>query len=513
MPEIGLTPQMVKRFEAFLQEPVAALNSGLNDSERHCAWHLVRTGEIKVLLGTRSAVFAPFKELGLCIIDEEHDLSYKQQEGFRYSARDLLVQRAFREQIPVVLGSATPSLESLHNVESQRYQHLVLSRRAGVAKPPVIKLLDIRGEKIKAGVSTPLKTAMQQHLAAGGQVMLFLNRRGFAPVLMCHECGWQAACPSCDANMTFHRTHDPQQLAEDDEAGYLVCHHCGEQLPKPHICPSCQSDDFVKVGQGTERLEQTIQEWFADKTILRIDRDTTRLKGSMAKLTQQAEAGEADILIGTQMLAKGHHFPNVTLVALLDIDQGLFSADYRAAERMAQLIMQVSGRAGRAEKKGEVLIQTHHPDHPLLITLIKNGYGAFAKEAMQERKKAHLPPHNYQILVRAEAVNGSDAIHFLAALKAGLENFWMNWQQPAVIDDSTETKTHAQAKKTKIQFWGPVSAPMMRRQGRYRYQLLIQSPQRKLLHQLITQMHPHIYQSPLARKVRWSFDIDPQEMY
>ena len=498
VPEIGLTPQMVSRFEAFLQTRVAALHSGLNDSERHCAWHLIRTGQIKVLLGTRSAIFTPFENLGLCIIDEEHDLSYKQQEGFRYSARDMIVQRAFREKIPVVLGSATPSLETLYNAKTGRYQHLHLKQRAGVAKLPSLKLLDIRGEKVQEGVSRPLKTAMTKHLEKHGQVLLFLNRRGFAPVLMCHECGWQAACPSCDANMTFHRIYDSNQ--PDADLGYLQCHHCDEQLAKPSCCPSCGSEEFVKVGQGTERLEETIQEWFPDKRILRVDRDTTRLKGSMAELTGKAQRGEADILIGTQMLAKGHDFPNVTLVGLLDIDQGLFSADYRASERMAQLILQVSGRAGRAEKPGEVLIQTHHPDHPLLTTLVQKGYSAFSEKALEERQKAKLPPYKYQILIRAEATHPNDGMAFLHSLKAGLENYWKQWQESKLVEGD-------------IDFWGPVSAPMLRRQGRYRYQLMLQSSNRADLHRLLSEMHPHIYNSPLTRKVRWSIDVDPQEMY
>ena len=498
VPEIGLTPQMVSRFEAYLQTRVAALHSGLNDSERHCAWHLIRTGQIQVLLGTRSAIFTPFKNLGLCIIDEEHDLSYKQQEGFRYSARDLIVQRAYREKLPVVLGSATPSLETLHNAQTGRYQHLHLKQRAGIAKLPSLKLLDIRGEKVQEGVSRPLKTAMTKHLEAGGQALLFLNRRGFSPVLMCHDCGWQAACPSCDANMTFHMTQ--AQTSDGSVAGYLQCHHCDEQMAKPSCCPSCESEEFVNVGQGTERLEETIKEWFPDKRILRIDRDTTRLKGSMAELTGIAQRGEADILIGTQMLAKGHHFPNVTLVGLLDIDQGLFSADYRAAERMAQLILQVSGRAGRAEKAGEVLIQTHHPDHPLLTTLIQKGYAAFADKALLERQTALLPPFKYQILIRAEATSPQDGMAFLDSLKAGLENYWQQWVDAKLVEGH-------------LDFWGPVSAPMLRRQGRYRYQLMLQSKNRADLHRLLTEMQPHIYSSPLTRKVRWSIDVDPQEMY
>ncbi|WP_245539516.1 primosomal protein N' [Thiomicrorhabdus arctica] len=490
VPEIGLTPQMVARFEAQLQTRVATLHSGLNDAERHCAWHLVRTGQVKVLLGTRSALFTPFKELGICIIDEEHDLSYKQQEGFRYSARDLLVRRAFQEKVPVVMGSATPSLESLHNVKSKRYYHLKLKQRAGNATLPSLKLLDIRGEKIQEGVSRKLQTAMDSHLKQGGQVLLFLNRRGFAPVLMCHECGWQASCPSCDANMTLHtgKIHD-----------YLQCHHCGEQELAPISCPSCDGEEFVKLGQGTERLEEAITDWFPENSILRIDRDTTRLKGKMAELTGIAQRGEADILIGTQMLAKGHHFPNVTLVGILDVDQGLFSADYRAPERMAQLILQVAGRAGRAEKQGEVLIQTHHPDHPLLITLIREGYDAFAQQALEERVHAKLPPTRYQILIRAEASNPNDVMAFLQSLKAGLE---LNQQQ--FIQESGNV--------SEVEFWGPVAAPMLRRQGRYRFQLLLQSAERGQVHRVLRELEPHIYQSPLARKVRWSIDVDPQEM-
>ena len=495
VPEIGLTPQMVSRFKAQLRIPVASLHSGLNDTERHCAWHVIRTGQAKVLLGTRSAVFTPFKNLGLCIIDEEHDLSYKQQEGFRYSARDLIVKRALQERVPVVLGSATPSLESLHNVNEGRYQHLELKQRAGNASLPSLKLLDIRGEKIQEGVSRPLKIAMQSCLREGGQILLFLNRRGFAPILMCHECGWQASCPSCDANMTLH---------SGTEHHYLQCHHCSEQMAEPECCPSCgQGGELIKLGQGTERLHEAIQEWFPEASVLRIDRDTTRQKGQMAKLTAQAQRGEADILIGTQMLAKGHHFPNVTLVGMLDIDQGLFSADYRAPERMAQLIMQVAGRAGRAEKKGQVLIQTHQPDHPLFATLITQGYGIFAQKALKERMAAQLPPYCYQILIRAEASYPQDAMAFLHSLKSGLE---LNFKK------INHTLGKIQDNEAQIEFWGPVSAPMLRRQGRYRFQLLIQATKRKVLHQLMAEMVPYIPKSPLSRKVRWSIDVDPQEM-
>ncbi|MBN2646755.1 MAG: primosomal protein N' [Thiotrichales bacterium] len=486
VPEIGLTPQMIDRFSGYLQRPIAVLHSGMNDRERHCAWQAVRSGQISVLLGTRSAIFTPFANLGLCIIDEEHDTSYKQQDGVRYSARDLLVRRAKQWQVPVILGSATPSLESLWNVQQQRYRLLRLAVRAGGAQLPKLRLIDIRGEKIQQGVGVKLKQAMQQHLQAGNQVLLFLNRRGFAPVLMCHGCGWQAQCPSCEANMTLH---------QGPKHHYLLCHHCAEQMAVPKICPQCGSHELHTLGQGTERLEEAMQQAFPAYQVLRIDRDSTRLKGQMAELTRQAQEGEAQILIGTQMLAKGHHFPKVTLVGILEIDQGLFSCDYRATERMAQLILQVAGRAGREAEQGEVLLQTHHPHHPLLVRLVEQGYEAFAQEAVIERQKAQLPPMHYQCLVRCEAYDAEDAKVFLHALKAGL----VQQAQAGMAND--------------LSFWGPVSAPMLRRQGRYRYQLMLSSSNRAQLHKHLQQMLPHIYQSPLARKVRWSLDVDPQEMF
>ncbi len=487
IPEIGLTPQTVKRFEAYLQQPVAVMHSGLSDVERHCAWHAVRTEAVKVLLGTRSALFTPFQNLGLCIMDEEHDLSFKQQDGFRYSARDLLVRRAQLHGVPVVLGSATPSFESLHNVEAGRYQLLMLTQRAANAAMPTMKLLDVRGERIDEGVSNALKQAMKTHLAAGNQILLFLNRRGFAPVLMCDDCGWQAACPQCEHNMTFH-----QQFHE------CRCHHCGHQVKAPTHCPECESEAFVHLGQGTERIEQALQADFPEAKILRIDRDTTRNKGQMAALTAQAEKGEADILIGTQMLAKGHHFPKVTLVGILDIDQGLFSADFRAPERMGQLLVQVAGRAGRADLPGEVMIQSRQPEHPQLRQLVVHGYEAFAQTALQQRKETDLPPYAYQILLRAESVNPQDAFSFLNFIKQQLSLVKM----PELADNYVEAL-------------GPVTAPMLRRQGRFRYQLLLQSNQRRLLQGWFAAIEPLLYQKPaqtLARKVRWSIDVDPLEM-
>ncbi len=495
VPEIGLTPQTVKRFEAYLQAPVAVMHSGLNDKERHCAWSLVKTHQVSVLLGTRSAIFTPFDNLGLCIMDEEHDLSFKQQDGFRYSARDCLVRRAQLEKVPVVLGSATPSLETLYNAESGRYHWLKLTRRAGTASLPTVGLLDVRGVPQEEGVSEALKAQMHTHLQGGGQVLLFLNRRGYAPVLMCHDCGWQAACPSCDANMTYHH-----------QVGELRCHHCGHQEKAPSHCPNCGSGEFVKVGQGTERLEQAVAAWFPGYRVLRVDRDTTRNKGQMMALTEQASQGEADILIGTQMLAKGHHFPKVTLVGLLDIDQGLFSCDFRAAERMAQLVVQVSGRAGRAEQAGEVLIQTHHPEHPLLKVLVEQGYGAFAEQALQGRRLAELPPFQYQILLRAESVEPQSGWTFLNDVKNRL-----NFAKMQLLRSHFSVAESAD-EAPELEVFGPVSAPMLRRQGRFRYQLLLQSAQRGWLHTWLAQVESELYTSPQAKKVRWSLDVDPQEM-
>lgn len=480
VPEIGLTPQTAARFEAYLQQPVVALHSGLNDQERHCAWQLMRRGEAKVLLGTRSALFTPFATLGLCILDEEHDLSFKQQDGFRYSARDLLIRRAQLAKVPVVLGSATPSMESLHNAQTGRYGYLHLSQRAGGAKRPELSLLDVRGDRLQEGLSNKALHHMTQALADGGQVMVFLNRRGFAPVLLCHSCGWQGECRQCDANLTYHQATET-----------LKCHHCGFQQPKPRICPACGAKEFVAIGQGTERLEQFLRSRFPDYRLLRIDRDTTRLKGSLATKVNQARDGEADILIGTQMLAKGHHFPKLTLVVMLDLDQGLFSVDFRGAERMAQLLIQVAGRAGRGQHPGKVLIQTHQPDHPTYQQLLLAGYRGFADHTLASRQAAHLPPFDFQMMLRVEAVDSAQAVTFLEAVKALLLS--------VTVDHPCEV-------------WGPVMAPMAKRQNRWRYQLLLQSRDRLGLQAWWQSIASEVYAHPLANRLRWSLDVDPQDM-
>ncbi len=479
VPEIGLTPQLLQRFRGRISSPIALMHSALSDLEREQAWLAACSGEADVLIGTRSAVFTPMPRLGLVIVDEEHDLSFKQQDGFRYSARDMALVRARRMDCPVVLGSATPSLESLRNAQNRRYRHLLLQERAGDADPPRLDILDIRSVHMEAGVSPVLFRLIAEELEAGNQVLLFLNRRGYAPLYSCYDCGWIAGCRRCDSRLTYHMAK-----------GILWCHHCGSQRPVDKICPDCGQDRIKPLGQGTERLEEVLTQRFPGSGVVRIDRDSTRNKGSLQRLLDEIHQGRHRILLGTQMLAKGHHFPDVTLVGILDVDQGLFGADFRAAERMAQLITQVSGRAGRAEKPGRVVVQTRHPDHPLITTLVRDGYGAFAQEALGERRSALLPPYSYQVLVRAEATVDVISKEFL--------------QQAAELC--------ASAAQGGIEVWGPVPAPMERRAGHFRAHLLLQSNSRMELHGFLMGWLPRIRRLKLARRVRWSVDVDPQEM-
>ncbi|MGD8311913.1 MAG: primosomal protein N' [Gammaproteobacteria bacterium] len=480
VPEIGLTPQLLERFRRRLPLPPALIHSGLSDRERLTAWQQARGGTTAVIIGTRSAIFTPLARPGLLIVDEEHDASLKQQEGFRYSARDLAVWRARHLNIPVILGSATPSLESLENVRQRRYRRLPLPERTGTARLPEFEILDIRQQPLEHGLSLPLLGHIRRHLDAGAQVLLFLNRRGFAPTLMCYDCGWVAGCRRCDARLTWHQ-HD----------GRLHCHHCGSQRTVDTVCPECRGSELHPQGQGTERVEQALAEHFPDIERLRIDRDTTRRRGELDDLLEQARTGKARLLLGTQMLAKGHHFPDVTLVGILDADHGLFSTDFRASERMAQLIVQVAGRAGRQDRPGQVLIQTRHPDHPLLQLLVSQGYPAFARAALAERSAARLPPASSIALLRAEATDSDRPLRFLEAVVAGI---------------SAEARRH-------IEIWGPVPAAMERRAGRFRAQLLLQAVRRgdlqRLLHTLVRQLE----QSKSARRVRWSVDVDPVDTF
>jgi len=482
VPEINLTPQLAQRFQNRFSKPIAVLHSQLTDKQRLLAWLAARAGEIDVVIGTRSAVTTPFPRLGLIIIDEEHDSSLKQQEGFRYSARDMAVIRARNLGIPIVLGSATPSFETLHNINLGRYQKLQLTQRFGDAQLPGMRLLDMRSQPLFEGLSMELADAIGQHLKQGHQIILFINRRGYAPTLLCHDCGWIARCQRCDSHMTYH--HGKRLLR---------CHHCGAERRAEQNCPECQGGSLIPLGEGTERIEQTLKKQFPEARVIRIDRDTTRRKGSLENMLQEVHEGGPGILVGTQMLAKGHHFPNVTLVGILNIDQGLFSVDFHALEKTAQLIVQVAGRAGRASKPGTVLLQTHHPQHPLLLTLLNSGYNAFANQAMKERELAALPPYSYMAILRSEAVSASLPLQFLQQAKSFAQNL------------------HSLSKD--IEFLGPLPSPMEKRAGRYRAQLIIQSMDRATLHKTLTPLISELEISPLGRKVRWSIDIDPVDVF
>ena len=516
VPEIGLTPQMLSRFRARLGVPVHALHSGLNDNERARVWTAAWRGEARVVVGTRSAVFIPLPDAGLIVVDEEHDASYKQQDGIRYHARDFALFRGKALAVPVLLGSATPSLESLHNARSGRYTHLRLHKRAGNAQPPAVRVLDVRKRPLQAGLSVEVLDAIGNALAAGGQVLVFKNRRGYAPVLLCHDCGWSAQCKRCDAAMTVH-------------AGgrRLQCHHCDARQAVPPACPDCASLALQPQGVGTERIEEVLAEKFGEVPVLRVDRGSTRRRDALESLLR--ELGDAPgILVGTQMLAKGHDLPNLTLVAVVGIDEGLFSADFRAGEKLAQLLIQVAGRAGRADKPGTLMLQTHHPDHPLLQTLIHGGYHAVADNELAQREAAGFPPFTHLALLRAEAKHADAAMAFLHAARrvvAGvlepLSHRERDWGEGSAraANSTTAPDPHPALRATfsrgekELELHGPLPAPMPRRAGMHRAQLLLCANERRHLHAMLQTAMPQVYELPEARKVRWSLDIDPIDLY
>lgn len=483
VPEIGLTPQTLRRFRERLGVPVHALHSGLSDGERARTWAACARGEARVVVGTRSAVFLPLPHAGLIVIDEEHDGSFKQLDGIRYHARDFALVRAKALGIPIVMGSATPSLESLRNAMLGRHAHLRLRARAGVANPPAVRVCDVRKRPLEAGLSPELLEAVSATLRAGGQALVFKNRRGYAPVLLCHDCGWAAECTRCST---------PERgMAMTVHAGgrRLQCHHCGARRATPDACPACGGLALQPQGAGTERIEEALAKRFPGVPVLRIDRGTTQRRDALEKML--ADFGDAPgVLVGTQMLAKGHDLPNLALVAVVGIDEGLFSADFRAPEKLAQLLIQVAGRAGRASRPGQVLLQTHHPGHPLLATLLAGGYPAFAEAELAQREAAGFPPFAHMALLRAEAKSVDAANAFLAAARRALED----------ADGA-------------VDLHGPLPAPMPRRAGFQRTQLLLSSAERKSLHAALDAALPAIHALPEARRVRWSLDVDPVDLY
>jgi len=477
VPEIGLTTQTVERFRNRFAVPIVLLHSGLTDLQRHNAWLLAASDEAKIIIGTRSALFTPLANGGIIIIDEEHDGSFKQQEGFRYSARDLAAVRARNLNIPLLLGSATPMLETLHAATVGRYHHLKLPQRAGDRAMPRLEVLDARHQRMRGMLSAPMRAEIREHLQRGQQVLLFLNRRGYAPIQLCDDCGAVPECSRCDSAFTYHQNRN-----------LLVCHHCGSERRPPSHCESCHGDTLVPIGAGTERVEEELREQFPDHSVLRIDRDSTRLKGSLDRHLAQVLSGDAQILLGTQMLAKGHHFPNVTLVGILDCDQALFATDFRAAEKLAQLIYQVAGRCGRGDEPGRVLIQTHQPHHPLWEQLLSKNYAELAAGLLAERELTGFPPFQHLALVRAEATAQQKAIDCLTTLT----------QQLPTND--------------RLYTWGPVRAPRPKRAGHYRAQLLFQSDQRAPLHQQLQQAIA-LLDTTANRQIRWSVDVDPIDLY
>ena len=479
IPEIGLTTQFVQRFKQRLAANIVVLNSSISDGERKQGWLLAQAGLADIVIGTRSAVFTPLTSAGLIILDEEHDSSYKQQDGLRYHARNVALVRAKKLAIPIILGSATPSLESLYHVHQRRYQLLSLTKRAGGAKLPKVRVIDSSGSDTQNGMSQKLLQAISKHIENDNQVLLFINRRGFAPVLMCHECNWQAACTGCDARMVVHYHRN-----------ILFCHHCGLIQRLPQKCPTCQSGDLKNYGSGTEKVEHSLQRLFPKIPVLRIDRDTTQRVNAFTDLISDIKQGGAKILVGTQMLAKGHDFHDVTLVGVLDADQGLYSADFRATESLAQLITQVTGRAGRGKKEGEVLIQTEQPQHEFWKNLIKQGYQYTAEDLLQQRIEMAMPPAGSLCVIRAEEKDQALAMQFLTEV---LTIFNQTIQQDVII-------------------MGPVPAIMEKKAGRYRAQLLLSTQHRRCLHQLLDQHIQSISALKLARKVRWSIDIDPVDL-
>ena len=476
VPEINLTPQLEQYFRSrFPDTSFASLHSGLGESERLNNWQQAQTGAAQIVLGTRLAVFAELPQLALIIVDEEHDASFKQQDGLRYSARDVAIFRASQHGVSVVLGSATPSLESYHNAQSGRYRMIRLTERAqAVARLPVVSCININQAVMHHGISENLMRAIEQRIAKKEQSLLFINRRGYAPVLMCTSCGWLSDCKHCAGKMVLH-LNDRR----------LRCHYCGYQIKVPHACPTCGNADLHPVGSGTQRIESVLQERFPEARILRVDRDSTRNKRTWQAMREKIHANEVDILVGTQMLAKGHDFPELTLVGVINPDSALYSSDFRAPEKLFALLAQVAGRAGRADKPGEVMIQTAFYDHPLFRALQAHDFDGWAASQLAERKMAGFPPYTFQAMLRAEGKIESEVYAYLnQARKAAIA-----LQQP-------------------VEVLGVVPAALPRRANHIRAQLLIQASSRKVMQQFLRVWHPEL-DAMAVPKLRCSLDIDP----
>ena len=478
IPEIGLAPQAEERFKNFFGERVLSFHSAKNDREKLDAWLGASRGLVDIIIGTRSSVFMPMKNLGLIVVDEEHDLSFKQVERFKYSARDIALYRAKLQNIPIVLASATPSLETLKNSLTKKYKALNLTKRATGANLPKFSLIDLRGKELQDGLSSELINEVEEQLKSKNQVLIFLNRRGYAPSMICKSCGWVSNCERCDAHMTLHKK--PERLQ---------CHHCDSQKQKPSNCPSCESNQFESYGYGTERIEEFLKKRFKNFPVLRLDSDSTRKKNSLENYLGIIKEGKPTILLGTQLLAKGHHFPDVTLVGIVDADSGLFSADFRGSERVAQLMTQVAGRAGRDKKPGRVLLQTYCPEHPQIEELITGSYERFSRNLIIERKAAKSPPFSFQAKIQAESPNTFVSRDFILDL----------------LESAMKIKKLPKG----LRVIGPLPAVMEKKSGVYRWEINIFSESRKSLHEFLELTQTILYLPSTSKKVRWSIDIDP----
>ncbi len=480
VPEVGLVAQTVKAFNTRYTCPVIPYHSQLSDSARMKAWAQAQEDSACVLVGTRSVVFLPMPKLGLVVVDEEHDLSYKQQDKLRYHARDVAIKRAQMQKVPVMLCSATPSLESLHNTQIGRYRHHTLTQRHDGASLPKVTIIDLRGCQLKGGISEGLFAEIGQCLAQEGQVLLFLNRRGYAPQMLCSQCGEVLSCEDCDSALCFHL-----------HGNILRCHHCDRTVKRPERCVQCMANDFQVMGIGTERIEEVLKLQFPSVKIIRIDADSTRRKGEFERLLSEIRAGLPCIMVGTQLLSKGHHFPRVTLTGIVNVDQRLFSLDFRALEKLGQLVTQVSGRAGRGKKPGKVVLQTYHPDHPQILKLLRKGYRDFALELLKERKEAGLPPYRFFASVNAASKQQSLPLAFLFTVRSLLQEL---------------------AGKQVLEVRGPVPAFMEKKAGRHRAQLLLVGQSRSALNRCLSGTASQVRKMKKNRNLHWYIDVDPMEM-
>ena len=482
VPEISLTPQLVARVRGYLGDNVRCLHSGMSAQERYETWWLARAGRISAVLGTRSAIFTPLRNPGLIVVDEEHDQSYKQQDGFRYHARNLAIKLASLKGIPVVLGSATPSLESLHNSREGRHRFLQLSQRFGDATIPAIRVINSGIHPPRNGLTDPLLQAVDRRLERGEQTIIYVNRRGYAPVVHCYQCGWQAACSRCSARLVYHRDRDR-----------FRCHLCGHTEPAGAHCPKCATTLFLG-GAGTQRLEQALYGRFPGARLCRLDRDEAGTAEKLHSRLERIRDGTVDIVIGTQLITKGHDFPRVTLVGVVNADQGLFSVDFRGSEFLLQELLQVAGRSGRARTAGEVLIQTAHPEHPCIRMLLAHDYLGFAQTELNERLQAGYPPFAHLALFRAESRDAADALRALERVQRGGEQILREED----IDG--------------VEILPPVPSPIERRAGRHRLQMMVRSRRRGPLHRLLGKLSVRLETGRVGKSVRWSLDVDPMEM-